>query len=295
MSQQGGVGRVYALSDLHADFPQNQEWLAGSALHAPGGHRDDALVVAGDVSDDLQRLDETLRLLAHTFGHVFFVPGNHELWLRCAGANPAYTSLDKFHDVLSVCAAAGVHTEPQRVCGVDIVPLFSWYDVPPSQHTLFFPDDKMNNTEEIWTDTHLCKWPATLAKHERAAYFVALNQERCSRQYEGPVVSFSHFFPSIAVREAHRHTVIERWERMKLLQPAIAASNLKPPNFTLVAGTSLLEANIRGLRSTVHVIGHSHRNLDVMLTGVRYVNRPLGYPSEREKGFVDPVTLVPLL
>ena len=47
-------------------------------------YREDALIVAGDVSDDLAVLRTTLRLLAARWKHVFFTPGNHDLWTRRA-------------------------------------------------------------------------------------------------------------------------------------------------------------------------------------------------------------------
>jgi hypothetical protein len=45
-------------------------------------YRDDTLILAGDVSDDVEKFRATLKILKATFAHVFFVPGNHELWVR---------------------------------------------------------------------------------------------------------------------------------------------------------------------------------------------------------------------
>ena len=47
-------------------------------------YRDDALIVAGDVSDRLEIIRETLLLLRSKFRHLLFTPGNHELWVRNA-------------------------------------------------------------------------------------------------------------------------------------------------------------------------------------------------------------------
>lgn len=57
------------------------------------------LLLAGDVSDDLQTLETTLRILTHKFTHVFFTVGNHELWLRGKEARERSTSI-------------GAHTQP---------------------------------------------------------------------------------------------------------------------------------------------------------------------------------------
>ncbi|HEX5868988.1 MAG TPA: metallophosphoesterase family protein, partial [Longimicrobium sp.] len=112
--------RIYAISDLHTDFRENRAALERAGL---AGHRDDALIVAGDIADGEAVLRDTLQWLAARFAEVFFVPGNHELWVR----GEERDSMEKFHAVLRLCDQAGVRTAPARVGGVWIVPLFSWY------------------------------------------------------------------------------------------------------------------------------------------------------------------------
>lgn len=67
--------RVWAVSDIHTDYPQNlawaQQWCAG------GDFGQDAILLAGDVSDSLDTLTKTLEAFSAAFAHVFFVPGNH--------------------------------------------------------------------------------------------------------------------------------------------------------------------------------------------------------------------------
>lgn len=45
-------------------------------------YADDALIVAGDVSDDIETFTRTMEALVGAYAHVFFVPGNHDLWCR---------------------------------------------------------------------------------------------------------------------------------------------------------------------------------------------------------------------
>jgi 3',5'-cyclic AMP phosphodiesterase CpdA len=68
--------RVFAVSDLHMDFPENRRRLQQISSTS---YLRDALVVAGDIADDLRVIDWTLRKLRSKFGKVFYVPGNHEL------------------------------------------------------------------------------------------------------------------------------------------------------------------------------------------------------------------------
>jgi predicted MPP superfamily phosphohydrolase len=72
--------RVWAVSDLHTDYAINMNlWARG--MDSTNTQKD-VLLLAGDVCDDLATLEETLALLCAKFQHVFYVVGNHELWVR---------------------------------------------------------------------------------------------------------------------------------------------------------------------------------------------------------------------
>ena len=68
---------IFAVSDIHTDYADNLAWV-----NALQGHEEDVLVVAGDVSERVATFRSTMARLAAAFGAVFFVPGNHDLWLR---------------------------------------------------------------------------------------------------------------------------------------------------------------------------------------------------------------------
>jgi len=148
--------RLYAISDLHTDQPQNRGWVEALPLHT---YTRDALLVAGDVHHNLEQLGKTLSLLCEHFAQVFFVPGNHDVWIR-PGEN--LNSLTKFEATLKICDTLGVQTGPGRVGlpgdprPVWIVPLFSWYheEGPDSLHA-----PKVNEvphaTPLMWADTYL--------------------------------------------------------------------------------------------------------------------------------------------
>ncbi len=82
---------------------------------SPVEYTRDALILAGDVSDDGAVLEATLRAFTARFAVVFFVPGNHELWVARKASTPAPDSLAKLHDVLALCARLGVRTAPELV------------------------------------------------------------------------------------------------------------------------------------------------------------------------------------
>ena len=228
--------RIYAISDLHTDFRENRAALERAGL---AGHRQDVLIVAGDIADSEAVVADTLAWLAARFREVFFVPGNHELWVR----GEQRDSMEKFRAVLRLCDQVGVRTAPARAGGAWVVPMFSWYA----------PDfdvrgEGVEEELEAWSDRYFCRWPAGMARIDET--FLELNEPHV-RRYDAPVVSFSHFVP-----------------RPELLPPV---RHLRFKGLPLVAGSLGIEAQIRRIHPRVHVFGHTHIPEDRVIGGVRYV------------------------
>lgn len=236
--------RLLAISDLHADFHEN--WLLLERIPV-SVFRDDVLIVAGDIADRPEIIERTLRLLRSRFKMVFFTPGNHELWVR----NEKQDSVEKLFRIIRLCDSLGIQTKPARVDGVWVVPLFSWYDAE-------FDAEAADEDLDGWADFQFCRWPREI-RHE-VEYILSLNLPNL-KSYDAPVISFSHFLP-----------------RAELLPPA---GLLRFKGLPRVAGTALLEKQIRALKSITHVFGHSHINRDCVIEGIRYVQNALSYPRER--------------
>jgi len=262
--------QVYAISDVHADFRDNLWQLEQLPRHSYGA---DALIVAGDVSHEPEVLRRTLHIFLERFRDVFFVPGNHELWIR---EGQHASSVEKFQEILRLCESLGVHTEPEvigsgegRVC---VVPLFSWYTRPgEGSDSLYRERPIQEPAESVWADDYLVKWPKT-AGFRAVQYFLDLNAERVSAEYPvGNRISFSHFLP-----------------RQDLMFAAPGELRYAAPdpgraffNFSAVAGSTRIDEQVRQLGSRVHVYGHQHRNRRRLYDGVWYVSNCLGYPEER--------------
>jgi predicted phosphodiesterase len=236
--------RIFAVSDLHTDFAENRRRLQQVSSTS---YLQDALVVAGDIADDLRIIDWTLRKLRSRFGQVFYVPGNHELWVH----GEEYDSVEKFRQVLHLCDEIGIHTRPARVGKNWIVPLFSWYESDYDRQ-----GEADASSLEGWADFYFCKWAAGM--ESVSEYFLKLNESRI-KEYDGPVITFSHFLP-----------------RRELL-PAVERLNFK--GLPLVAGTLALDRQIRLLNAVIHVFGHSHIDFDQVIEGVRYVHHAFDYPQ----------------
>lgn len=237
--------RVFAISDIHVDYEMNARWLAELSA---SDYREDVLILAGDVSDSLERVEWALSILAARFLRVMYVPGNHELWVIRDGKH--HTSLDKFERLRAVVEQSGASMQAQAWERVAIVPLQGWYD-----YSFGSPS---NELLESWMDFHACRWPAHFQMQDVAAYFQALN--RPPPPHSGTLISFSHFLPRIDLMP----TYIPRAKRV--LYP--------------VLGSMRLEEQLRALKSRIHVYGHSHVNRQIAIDDVTYINNAFGYPDE---------------
>jgi predicted MPP superfamily phosphohydrolase len=235
--------RIFAVSDLHTDFAENRRRLEQISSTS---YLRDVLVVAGDIADDLRIIDWTLRKLRSQFSQVFYVPGNHELWVR----DGDHDSVEKFRRVLRLCDEIGIYTQPAKAGKNWIVPLFSWYDSDYDQYGLADV-----SALEGWADFYFCKWPVGMGSVSE--YFLNLNQARI-REYDSAVITLSHFLP-----------------RPELL-PEVERLSFK--GLPLVAGALGLDRQIRAVNAVIHVFGHSHIDFDRMIGGVRYVHYAFDYP-----------------
>lgn len=238
--------KIFALSDLHVDFPANRSWVEAMPAYA---HREDLLVVAGDVSDSMDLMAWCFETLASRFAKVLFVPGNHELWVL--GDPPAIDSMAKFWRVRALAHSRGVVTGVLRYGRVSIVPLMSWYDGSFGTPSALLTDR--------WMDYRACRWVGNLAAHDICSEFLRMNEAVLDVRND-TVISVSHFVP-----------------RADLLPATSEVTQLLLP----VMGSRRLEAQVRRLNPAIHVYGHSHRRARVQADGITYVNAALGYPRER--------------
>ncbi|KAJ8750191.1 hypothetical protein K2173_014106 [Erythroxylum novogranatense] len=263
--------RVFSISDLHTDYPDNMAWVNRLC---PTTHKNDVLLVAGDVAETYQNFHLTMSLLKDRFGHVFFIPGNHDLWLR-RDKEQYLDSLEKLDKLLDACRAVGVETKPMVIDNLGIVPLFSWYH-ESFDREMDITGVRIPSLEMACKDFHACKWPGMLSNGDMslALYFDAMNevneneikliQRACSQ-----IITFSHFVPRQELCPEKRM--------------------LFYPNLPKIIGSDFLEVRLRSIHGTegsasaCHVFGHTHFCWDAVLDGIRYIQAPLAYPRERKR------------
>jgi predicted phosphodiesterase len=238
--------RVFAVSDIHVDYEANAKWVRQLSRF---DYRRDLLILAGDVTHKLSVLASALSALVTRFAKVLFVPGNHDLWVL--GDESRQTSMQKFSDIAGMVEASGATMRPHWHGDVLFAPLFGWYD-----NSFGEPTDELRKT---WMDFHACRWPESYGPQDASIHFTALNRQISTRG-ASRVITFSHFVPRLDLVPAY----VPRKHR--LLDP--------------VLGSTRLERQIRQLKSSIHVYGHSHINRSVRIDGVDYVNNAFGYPGE---------------
>ncbi|CAK9164342.1 unnamed protein product [Ilex paraguariensis] len=281
--------RVFVLSDLHTDYPENMNWVKCLSTVR---HKEDVLLVAGDVAETYKNFILTMSLLKDRFQHVFYVPGNHDLWCRWE-KDDELDSLEKLNRLLDACTRLEVQTKPMVIDGLGIIPLFSWY------HESFDREKditgvRMLSLEMACKDFHACKWTGELSKADSslASYFDAMNEKTQDRideiqrskllQYTGEI----SFMPEQSLRWCEQVYWIseEDWQEL-----CPEKRMLFYPNLPKIIGSDFLEARIRsihgleGSASACHVFGHTHFCWDAVLDGIRYVQAPLAYPRERKR------------
>ena len=237
--------RCWTVSDLHVDYPANLQWVADlSRLD----YQADILLMPGDISADPALQRQTLVALRACFAAVFFVPGNHDVWVRRGSGQD---SLSRMDEILGLCASVGVDTEPRLLGKLWVVPLLAWYDFSFGQPSA--------DLRSRWADFRHCRWPAGMDEAEVCQILLARNQLP-TLQAGQTALTLSHFLP----------------------RPDALPERVDPSRYFLlpVLGTAKLETQIRQVGPRWHVFGHSHLNSLQTLEGITYCNNAFGYPSE---------------
>lgn len=296
--------KIFAISDLHTDHRANMV-----AVNSFEDHTEDVLIVAGDVSDNVNVMLQTLLILKSKYKSVFFTPGNHDVWLsrtnlprvrdhefpiinentsmKTIAENIYDDSLEKIRSLLEKCEENQINTKPtviqytppssRHLKGkVLICPILSWYspifdsepDLPMKAEVAKFKTSDYRRG--FWPSRYYAEGSDIPDWEGISRYIDDMNQEVCHFDWSLPdrekvdgVISFSHFIP---------HSDLLPEKRFLFF-----------PLLPKMVGSDALKNRVHKLRPDVHVFGHSHFSWDINIEGIRYIQAPLSYPSERQK------------
>ncbi|WP_394835328.1 metallophosphoesterase [Pendulispora rubella] len=252
---------LLALSDLHVADRTNRDAIAQIA-----DHKNDWLILAGDIGETEEHLAWTFETLGKKFARLLWVPGNHELWTTPKA--PELRGELKYRRLIDVCRAFGVSSpeDPYPVWegGSDgpciIAPLFTLYDYS------FRPDHVTRADALDWAKEHdlvcadeflLDPYPYPTRDAWCAARCAATEERFTSIDSSLPTVLVNHF----PLRAEHA------W------LPAI-------PRFSIWCGTRRTHDWHQRFRARVVVTGHLHVRTTRYLDGVRFEEVSLGYSRQ---------------
>jgi hypothetical protein len=248
MKRPKGSSKVYAMSDLHFDHKQNDQWVHSIDSFM---FQQDVLIVAGNIADSMNSLVKCLQALKPKFRRVFFTPGNHEFWIHPSEAKLFPDSLSKFFAILDVCDQLGVDVFPAPIAeDCFIIPFFSWYNAAYDEADPF-PDPKL-------TFDKYCSWPVDKDNH-LWKYFLDLNKLHLQLPYSGTVITMSHMLSRQGL--PYDHAV---------------------PKIAKAMGCEELDAQVRapGIKCKCHVYGHSRKKYAKPEEGIMYICHSLGFENE---------------
>ncbi len=193
--------RLVFVSDLHAEY---QMEVCGLVAARARDLDADLLVVAGDVSPDIDLLGRCLNVLSSGAPRVLFLPGNHDLWtMDPVGQGPDSAQL--YRDVLpELChrvhvdylGLSSVVVGDVTFCGVT-----GWYDFSLRNPELDIPIESYESGRfqgVECADRRFFRWlrgGRRLSDREVSAWMVETLERQLDAAGEGPKVVVTHFMP----------------------------------------------------------------------------------------------------
>jgi len=237
---------------VHYDHPGAKEWATNLSKTA---YKNDAIIVAGDVGDTFVAVKYCLKAFRAAFRRVFYVPGNHDMWIRPKGQHSDEPSMFadsvlKLLELWKMCDELDVDVGPAKLSPkCTVVPLDAWYS-----YTFDHWDPRPGST----LFDKFCKWP--MHYDSVWEFMTGLNESRIQIAQKhappsglGDVITFSHFLP-----------------RKELPLPGVH-------EMAKASGCLKVEEQLRRVGSRMHIFGHTHINTQNEYEGVVYMQNAMGY------------------
>ncbi|EMC95906.1 hypothetical protein BAUCODRAFT_148761 [Baudoinia panamericana UAMH 10762] len=263
--------RLWGIADIHLSFKSNrEEW---GKLQSKGP--DDGLILAGDVGETIETLNEAFRVAKLKFKHVFWVPGNHELYTsKSAKENEMHLRGEaKYMACIKAAKQHGVLTpeddymtwvyeddEGYQVAAV-ICPIFTLYDYS------FRPANVTREGALDWAMEEGIKATDETLLHSDP---YETRDEWCHR-----LVSETETKLQKAAELGFPLVIINHWP---LREDTIFIPRV--PRFSLWCGTKKTEDWHLKYHAKVIVTGHLHVRRTDWIDGVRFEEVSLGYPRQ---------------
>lgn len=263
LSQADGDPGLWAISDLHVRYAQNQDFVAG----LKSSSRKDWLIVCGDVGEVAHEVISTLSWLRDQFQGLIWVPGNHELWTT--RDDPiSLRGLERYWYFVEQCRRLEIVTPedpypiwPGRDGPIRLLPLFILYDYSFGQNIGKTKDETLRRAYDsgiVCADEFLLHPDPFASREEWCWARVTETQERLKEAADGMASILINHFPLIQ-------------------EPTLA---LRHPEFAQWCGTIKTARWHLDFSALAVVYGHLHIPRTSFHDGVRFEEVSLGYPRE---------------
>lgn len=257
--------RLYALGDIHVSWKFNRD-----ALKDLQPHPRDGLILCGDVGEKAEDLRYAFEITTALFKHVFWVPGNHELYTTSSSAEGGLKGVSKYQECVAIaqefkvrtpedpfmlwageggpCVIALVFTlydysfRPAHVAREDVLKWAEEGNVCPTDEAILFPDPYPSR--DAWCEALISKAEQKLAK---------------------------------AAGSGAELVIVNHWP---LREDLITLSRIE--RFSPWCGTKKTELWHQTYNAKVVVTGHLHVRRTDWIDGVRFEECSLGYPKQWE-------------
>jgi putative phosphoesterase len=254
--------RIAAISDLHVLPDGSDRPLLECIRQRVEEIQPDVFIVAGDISDHLAILSESLALLRSDKCTNLYVAGNHDIWFEDAGG-PG--SLEKYsHRIGEICHENGFHHLPDSpVIQEDIafVGSIGWYDYSFRRVELDIPIKHYEQKEyrgAVWYDLFKIDWSltdveATTLFNQKLEYDL-----KTLPDYAAQVIYVSHHLP---------------------FQKLTVYKDRLPWDFhsAFMGATSTGKILEKDNRIVLSISGHSHVRTHISEATITAITVPLGY------------------
>jgi len=276
--------RVWALSDVFFDQHGVPEWCKSLSSSF---FRDDVLMLAGNLADSLPQLRFALTVLKSKFRRIFYVPGNHDLWVRRVTLSSIMKgeqvkderdmgdSISKFLEVLQVCDDLGIETAPAEVAaGIFVLPMFSWYSRDFISKALRQQHASASDADAKVTIDQWIQWPFQCGADDAWKFFMRMN-EASLRATLVAKTAFERFCDQPAQVLTTTHF---------LTRPELSFDWTVPGIWDHI-GCEGLDEQVRTISSDCHVYGRACMGHQVQeIDGLSYVHNYIGSTDQHRPG-----------
>jgi predicted phosphodiesterase len=252
---------LFAISDLHLANKPNRDAL----LNLPY-HKNDWLILAGDIGETSEHLKIALSILTTKFERIIWLPGNHDLWTFPLNDKEPKGE-DKYHQLVNICRSYKVFTpedEYPKVVLNDqqffIVPSFTLYDYSfrPNEIPIEQAIDWAAESGVICADEDLL-FP----------YPYHSITEWCQKRCEYTESRLAKLPVDIPIILVNHYPLIEEHAKLRRF-----------PRFTLWCGTKRTEDWLKKYNIKMVVHGHMHIRGSKYKDGIKYEEVSFGYPRD---------------